>query len=88
MINGISSLYGVSLAAARFDRAASQVSAATAAQSDPDVPTDVGGLADAMVGMTAAKYAVLASLQVARVSNDMIGEMLGAYGVGRPPGGT
>jgi hypothetical protein len=88
MIGGISAAYGVSLAAARFDRAVSQVSAAAAAEGDPGAVTDGGGLTDAMVGMAAAKYAFLASLQVARVSNEMIGEMLGTYGVGQATGGT
>ena len=83
MIGGISSAaYGLSAAAARFDRAASGVSAAAEAGTDPvAVAGGVTGVGDAMVSMAAAQYAFLASLQAARTSNEMVAQAidLGRY---------
>jgi hypothetical protein len=83
MISGISSAYsGVSLAAARFDRAAGAVVDAAAAEADPAASVDSGGMTDAMVGMAVAQFAILASLRVAETSNEMVTDALrlGDYG--------
>ena len=78
MIGGISSaMSGVAAAAARFDRAATGVSAAAEAGADPaSVAVGALGMSDAMVGMIASQYAFLASLQVARTSNEMVAQAI------------
>lgn len=80
MIGGISSS-AVSAAAARFDRVAVAVTDAVAGDGGEAGP-DVGGVGDAMVAMAAAKFAFLATLQVARTSNEMVDQMLGEFRVG------
>lgn len=76
MIGGISSS-AVSVAAARFDRAA--VAMTDAAAGDGSAGPDVGGVGDAMVAMAAAKFALLASFHAARMSNEMVDQMLGQF---------
>ena len=87
---------GVSLATARFDRAAQQVATAgaEAAQSEggdagaaATAAAAVGvGLPDAMVQMATARFALLASLRAAAATNTMVAEAiaLGGYD-GAPP---
>jgi len=79
MIGGIgSAMRGVALAAARFDQAAVQVSAAAAGEAGdaPDAPGAAGGVGDAMVAMAAAQFAMLATFHAARASNEMIMQAL------------
>lgn len=71
---------GLRLAAARFDGAASQVSASAADESSPEAAVaGAMGLSDAMVGMVVARFAFMASLQTARVTNEMLGDMLQSF---------
>jgi hypothetical protein len=94
MISGISSAYaGLSLASARFDRAMTTATAAAADDGSTDaaaagttaVGTTAAGstdLAGAMVGMDVARFAFLASLQIAHASTEMVSDALklGDYG--------
>ena len=78
---------GVSLATARFDRAAQQVSSgaesATAEGGDAGATAEaVGvGLPTAMVQMATSRFALLASLRAAAATNTMVAEAvaLGGY---------
>ena len=77
MIGGIGSVAGaVTAAAARFDRAAVGVVSAAESEAEPDVASASGGLSDAIVAMAVERFALLASLQTARVSNEMIAQSL------------
>jgi len=87
MIAGISgALNGVSVAAARFDRAATAVTA-SAADGGEDASIDVGNVGDAMVQMAVARFAFLASLHVALASNDMVQQVLELGGHAPAPTG-
>jgi hypothetical protein len=88
MIGGISGAFGgMSLAAARFDRAATQVSASAESMADPaSAGVDIGGMGDAMVQMAIARFAMLASLHVAVTSNEMVRQALELGGHTAPRG--
>ena len=88
MIGGISGAFGgISLAAARFDRAATQVTASAESMADPEsASVDVGGIGDAMVQMAVARFAFLASLRVAVTSNEMVQQALDLGGHTAPRG--
>lgn len=77
MTVGITSVWsGVSLAAARFDRAAVGVSDSAAAMSDDGAVDGLATLGDALVGMLSARFAFLASLHAARTTNEMVATTL------------
>ena len=75
MIGGVShALHGVQVASAGFDRAATRVVEATTDG------IDVGGVTRAAVAMLAARYALMASLQAARTSNEMVAQVVELVG--------
>lgn len=80
MISAISAANsGLQTAMARFDRAARAISNATAL--DGSAPAvDQTDLAGSMVEMMTARLAFSASLQVMRVSHDMVAEAIGLGG--------
>lgn len=73
MIGGVShALHGLSVASAGFERAAARMVDATSSENG----ASVDGMAGAAAAMLAAKYAFMASLQVARTSNEMVAQMV------------
>ena len=87
MIAGLSNAArGVSLATARFDRAAQNVTEAASDGGDAGATAEaVGvGLTDAAVQMATSRFALLASLRAAAATNTMVAEAvaLGGYQTG------
>jgi len=80
MISAISAAnIGVQSAMVRFDRAAQAIRSATAVET-PNVASDRPDLAGSMVEIMTARLAFSASLQVMRVSHDMLAEAIGLGG--------
>ena len=78
MIGGISAaLGGVTASTARYEQAAARVSASSMeGGSDVAIAAGAAVTSDAMVQMAVARFSLLASLQAARTTNEMLAETL------------
>ena len=65
-------LQGLSLQQARFEQAAARVT-------ESATPGGTVAMSDAVVGMAAAQYAMLASLRAAQTTNEMVAEAVRGF---------